>query len=197
VQLLLNKIDQLLVEKERVVVAIDGKSTAGKSTLAASLKEAYSCSVISMDHFFLRPEQRTPERLSQPGGNIDHDRFIDQVIAPLEKGEPFVYYPYDCKTGKTGDPITVSTDPLIVIEGAYSMHPYFSNIDNERSLYDITVFLYINDTEQNRRLLSRNPHLYERFIQEWVPMENKYFEYFHIAEKCDFVFESDDFNDLF
>ena len=141
-----------------------------------------------MDHFFLRPEQRTPERLSQPGGNIDYDRFIDQVIKPLGKKESFVYNPYDCKLDKLGDPISVGINPLIVVEGVYSMHPKFACESTDPSLYDISVFLQIDKSEQNRRLLARNPHLYDRFINEWVPMENDYFEHFRIAEKCDFIF---------
>ena len=185
-QILSDRIDQLLNTKDRVIVAIDGKATAGKSTLAAFLKETYSCNVISMDHFFLRPKQRTAKRLSRPGGNIDHKRFIDQVITPLEAGESFVYYPYDCKADRLAEPIAVNANPLTVIEGVYSMHPKFSLVHD---IYDLTVFLQIDEEEQKSRLLLRNLHLYDRFIHEWVPMENKYFEHFKIAEKCDFVFE--------
>jgi len=186
-QQLFDRIDQLHDIKERVVIAIDGNSTAGKSSLAALLKGSFSCSVISMDHFFLKPYQRTPERLSQPGGNIDHDRFIDQVITPLKTGESFIYYPYDCKLDKQGGPVTVDNDTLIVIEGVYSMHPLFFNDRNIQCIYDITVFLQIEEAEQKRRLLLRNKFLYERFINEWIPMENKYFEFYKIAEKCDFI----------
>ena len=56
------KIDELLSEKDFVVVAIDGKCTSGKTTLAAKLAEIYDCNVFHMDDFFLRPEQRTPAR---------------------------------------------------------------------------------------------------------------------------------------
>jgi len=184
-QLLFDRINQYLESKDFIIVAIDGNSTAGKSTLAATLKDIYSCNVISMDHFFLRPQQRTPQRLSQPGGNIDYDRFIDHIITPLKTGESFVYYPYDCKLDKMGEPITVDTNLLTVVEGVYSMHPLFSD---EFSLYDITVFLSIDETEQQHRLYSRNKNLYDRFINQWIPMENKFFEWFNIAEKCDFVF---------
>jgi len=186
-QLLTEKINHLLEKNDRVVVAIDGNSSAGKSTLAAFLKESHLCSVISMDHFFLRPEQRTPERLSLPGGNIDHERFLDHVITPLRTGGSFTYFPYDCRLCKLGDPITVPANPLIVVEGAYSMHP---NLLNDGGIYDISVFLQVDEAEQKRRLLLRNPDLYERFINEWVPMENKYFEHFKIADKCDFIFNN-------
>ena len=65
-----NRIDELMSQKERVIVAIDGNCTAGKTSLAGRLAELYDCNVIHMDDFFLRPEQRTPERYAEVGGNV-------------------------------------------------------------------------------------------------------------------------------
>ena len=69
------RIDELLEQKNMVIVAIDGPCTSGKTTLAAKLAEIYDCNVFHMDNFFLRPEQRTAQRLSAPGENVDHERF--------------------------------------------------------------------------------------------------------------------------
>ena len=33
-----------------------------------------------MDDFFLRPEQRRPERFAEPGGNVDRERFAAEVL---------------------------------------------------------------------------------------------------------------------
>ena len=62
---LVKKIDELMTQKDVVIVAIDGKCTSGKTTLAAKLAEIYDCNVFHMDDFFLRPEQRTPERFAE------------------------------------------------------------------------------------------------------------------------------------
>ena len=67
------KIDELLTQKDMVIVAIDGKCTSGKTTLASQLAEIYDCNVFHMDDFFLRPEQRTPERFAEDGGNVDNE----------------------------------------------------------------------------------------------------------------------------
>ena len=66
------RIDLLLAQSGQVIVAIDGNCTAGKTTLAGMLEEMYDCSVFHMDDFFLRPEQRTPERYAEIGGNVDY-----------------------------------------------------------------------------------------------------------------------------
>ena len=76
------KIDELLTQKETVIVAIDGKCTSGKTTLASKLAEIYDCNVFHMDDFFLRPEQRTPERFAEVGGNVDYERFQEEVLHP-------------------------------------------------------------------------------------------------------------------
>ena len=70
-----HQINMLLEEKNFVIVAIDGKCTSGKTTLASQLAEIYDCNVFHMDDFFLRPEQRTPERFAEVGGNVDYERF--------------------------------------------------------------------------------------------------------------------------
>lgn len=67
-------IDQLLAQKDRIIIAIDGKCTAGKTTLAAQLAKEYDCNLFHMDEFFLRPEQRTTVRYTEVGGNVDYER---------------------------------------------------------------------------------------------------------------------------
>ncbi|MCL2628867.1 MAG: hypothetical protein FWD44_09275 [Oscillospiraceae bacterium] len=185
VQQLYSDIEQLLEQKERVILAIDGMSGAGKSSFANQLVDWFAakqvkCNIIHMDYFFLRPEQRTPQRLSMPGGNIDFERFNDEVAMHLTSGEPFTYRPFDCKTQTFATPVIVEPTPLTVVEGVYSMHPEI--ISN--NIYDITVFMRLDEDEQKRRLKERNPELYERFLSEWIPMESKYFEAFNVREKC-------------
>lgn len=178
------RIDQLRQLQKTVTVAIDGNSAAGKSSFVALLKSIYSCNVFTMDDFFLRPSQRTPNRLSEPGGNIDYERFCEEVLAPLKSGEAFTYRPYSCRTGELTAPVSVTPNPINVIEGVYSLHPRF---DGE---YDVKVFMGLSEEQQRRRLLERNPNLYDRFVCEWLPMEKMYFEQMKIPDKCDFVFDT-------
>ena len=87
------QIDELLAKQDMVIVAIDGKCTSGKTTLASKLAEIYDCNVFHMDDFFLRPEQRTPERFAEVGGNVDYERFQEEVLLPLKSGKAFSYRP--------------------------------------------------------------------------------------------------------
>ena len=102
------RIDRLLAQKGTVLLAIDGPCTAGKTTLANILHSKYGCSVFHMDDFFLRPAQRTQSRLSEPGGNVDYERFYEEVIQPLQTGNAFSYRPFSCASQSLSAPVTVS-----------------------------------------------------------------------------------------
>ncbi len=178
---LIKKIDALLAQQSRVILAIDGQCTAGKTTLAAKLAEIYDCNVFHMDDFFLRPEQRTPERFAEVGGNVDYERFCQAVLTPVQAGQPFSYRPFDCSTFTLADPVKVVPKKLNIVEGTYSLHPYFGNP------YDLRVLLTVTPQLQRQRILQRPQFLHQRFFEEWIPMENRYFECCEIADKCDLV----------
>jgi len=177
-------IDGALREKERVAVAIEGNCAAGKSTLAALLQSVYACNVFRADDFFLQPHQRTPERFSEPGGNLDRERFAAEVLQPLQLGQPFSYHPYNCRTQALDEAVTVEPNRLNVVEGVYCLHPYFGDT------YDIKIFMELDESEQHRRLMERNQNMYSRFVNEWIPLENRYFEAFQIPQKCELRFDT-------
>ena len=178
---LLAKID-MLIQKGRTVIAIEGGSASGKSTLADVLTDVYDCAVMHMDDFFLRPEQRTEARLSEVGGNLDRERFLHEVIRPISENKPIVYRPFDCSTQTLGEPVTLPQKNLTIIEGVYSMHPAFGNY------YDLALFLDISPDKQRERINVRNsPWLAERFFSQWIPMENSYYEKMGIKDRCDLV----------
>lgn len=173
------RIDALMAQKEQIIVAIDGSCTAGKTTLAGMLAEVYDCNVFHMDDFFLRPEQRTPERYAEAGGNVDYERFLEEVLVPLKAGSAFSYRPFDCGTFTLTQPVEVTPRKLNIIEGTYSQHPYFGKA------YDLRIFLTVTPELRRLRILERPAFLHQRFFEEWIPMEQRYFDTFHIREEAE------------
>lgn len=169
-----------------VTLAIEGGSAAGKTTLAALLCERYGAAVFHTDDFFLRTEQRTPERLAEIGGNMDRERLESDVLQPLQRRETVRFRPFDCRTMTLGDEVQVTPRPLTVVEGAYSMHPKLA------AYYDLAVFLDVDPTLQQARIRTRNtPDQAVCFFAEWIPREQAYFVATNVKERCDVVIEID------
>lgn len=124
-----------------------------------------------MDDFFLQAHQRTPERYAEPGGNVDYERFLGEVLTPVLAEKAFSFRPFDCSTMSLGQSVSVTPKPLTVVEGVYSLHPALAHA------YDLGVFLEIREDAQRERILRRNgPEMLNRFLQEWIPLEKLYFD---------------------
>ena len=169
----LEKIESLCAP--HLLIAIDGRCASGKTTLAMRLADVLRANVIHMDHFFLPPELRTPERLSQPGGNVHYERFLHEVLEPLEKALLFSYQPYDCGNQRLGESIQIQPRRVNIVEGTYSCHALFA------SRYHLRVFMSIDKAEQLRRVKERNGEAaVPDFVQKWIPLEERYFEFSQI-----------------
>ncbi len=162
-----------------VIIGIDGMCATGKTTLGYYLTELFDCNLFHMDDFFLRPRQRTRERLEEIGGNVDYERFLEEVLTPVMQKRAVQYRPYDCHTGEIRKETEVPYRRLNVIEGSYSLHPYFGDC------YDLRIFTESTEERQLRNIRERNGEkMLERFVQEWIPKENAYFEKYRIRENC-------------
>lgn len=173
-----------LARSPRLIVALDGRCAAGKTTLAGELARRYGWTVVHMDHFFLRPGQRTPQRYAAPGENVDHERFLAEVLLPLERGELQSYRPFDCHTLDFGPPVPAAPAPVTVVEGSYACHPDLWDH------YGLRVFLTVAGEEQLRRVAERNgPEALTAFRDKWIPLEEAYIAAQDLETRCGCVIE--------
>lgn len=179
--LLVREAQALSKTRGRVIIALDGRCASGKTTLAARLGERYGWGVVHMDHFFLRPQQRTPERYAQPGGNVDHERFLKEVLLPLGRGERPVYRPFDCHTQTLLAPIPFDPGPVVLVEGSYACHPALWD------QYDLRAFLTVDPAVQMGRIVRREGGDYAQvFREKWIPLEERYFSACQVERRCDY-----------
>lgn len=165
------------------VVVIDGDSGSGKSTLAEILGEVFDANVYHADDYFLPFERKTPERLSEAGGNLDRERLFEEIISPLKEGRKVSYRKYNCSKGEVGEWIETDDGKISIIEGVYSMHP---DLYLEDAVY---VVLTIDSELQKKRILKRNgEYILSRYEKEWIPLEKHYFSALDPAARADFVF---------
>ena len=183
--------DKLLNERP-FLAAIDGPCASGKTVLSQTLRDqletAYGLKVgvIELDHFFLPPALRNDTRLEEPGGNIHYERFQQEVISPLLAHRPLQYRVFDCTIMDYAGSIELIDCDLILIEGVYSHHPKWRDVLNLR------IYCHADFEIRLMRIEKRDgQNKLERFINEWIPMEDKYFHAFSIRNESDIIFQSD------
>ena len=181
---LVGRTEALLREKGRAVIAIDGRCGSGKTTLAGLLAAQWDCTLLHADDFFLRPEQRTPARLAQPGGNFDRERFYAEALAPLLAGRDALYRPYDCHAGCLRPPVAAPLRPVILAEGSYCCHP------DLWGCYDLHVFVTAPLDVRLARLARRPGVDLAAFRTRWIPLEEAYFAAERLEERCDILVKS-------
>lgn len=178
-------VDALVRSKERAVVAIDGCSGSGKSYLGSVIEKLFPCNLFHMDDYFLQPGQRTPERLAEPGGNLDYERFEAEIIQKMGLNKKIVFRKFDCSTQTLQSPRETEPAPLTVLEGVYSCHPRW------REKLDLKIFLTVRPEIQRKRILLRSgPQMLERFEQQWIPLEDRYFKYCALPGESDLALDT-------
>ncbi len=166
--------------KDYTITSLEGKCTSGKTTITKLLEDKYT--VINIDDFFLSKEKKTPNRLNEIGGNIDYE-LVKEVLEQIKKSwkenkQVLEYKIFDCSKQQYNiKKITLKNK--VILEGVYSYHPYFNN------LIDYLAYLQVDPNTQIKRI--ENRPLKDKFINEWIPLENKYFDYHQLEDNCDVI----------
>lgn len=182
---LINAVMKKKAEGETVIIAVDGPSASGKTDFARSIRKHFDCNVFHMDDFFLPDEKKTEERLATPGGNIDWERFKEQVLDKIATGEEFTYDVYHCGTGDITKSKVVKPKRLNIVEGVYAMHPELIDA------YDYKIFFDVSRPKQLDRIKKRSSEkTLKRFVDEWIPLEDMYFEKCKSRKIANFCFDT-------
>ncbi len=180
----IQELKKYIMNNKNKVIAIDGPSGAGKSTLSKKLQQEFSCVVFHTDDYFLPPHRKTEERLKEPGGNLDYERMEEEIFSNIDQ-DIITSNPYNCKTNILEVGIPKKRSSIIIIEGVYSMHPQF------QKYIDFSIFLQVSRVTQLSRILERsNDFMLQKFIHEWIPLEDAYFSEFSIKNNVDLVIEN-------
>lgn len=165
-----------------VLVAIDGRCGAGKTTLAARLSERFADSVtLHTDDYYLPPDRRASGWEHIPCANMDLERLRAEAIEPLRAGYMGRYRAYCCGASayRAGGPLEPKA--LVIIEGSYSHHPTLE------ALYDLKIFVTCAPDEQERRLRRREGARFAAFAERWIPLEEAYFAKYAVEARSHLV----------
>lgn len=163
------------------VIAIDGDAASGKTTLADDLGRRYHAIVIPMDHFYLPFDARSKEI----AGHMDFKKVIESVLIPHQQEQPIRYDWYDPHIASIRETFDYRDQPILILEGSYSMHPMI------RPYIQLSIYLKIDKKVQESRILNRsNPETLKRFKDLWIPKEKAYQNHFDIEHTADLVIDT-------
>jgi len=149
-----------------VVVGIDGCGGAGKSTYARAIAGAL---VIEFDDFYRPSATRLETGDPDIGGNFEWRRLRDQVLLPLRRGEEARYQRYDWGADAMAEWRAVAPSGIVIVEGNYSTR------DELRDLYDYRIWVEAPREIRLARGLERGGiDTRERWLEEWMPEEERY-----------------------
>ena len=158
--------------KKRIIIGIDGESTAGKSTLAGKLKEALpDAAVIGLDYFCHEKSGKEGEWWGNSliGYGFDWERLRDQVIIPFQSGATGIQYDsFNWDTCKGTVRETLPDCNILIAEGLTVLSREM------RDVFDIRIWLTSDREGQMQRLLDRGDHEMIGYFER---------EFFHIAQR--------------
>ena len=158
------------VRAQRLVVAIDGRSGAGKSTVAKAVARAIGAVIVPCDDFFAASvsnaewDRRTPEQRATEA--MDWRRLKREAIEPLRAGRPARWYAFDFPAGPRADgtyplrgiPTELASKPVVLLDGAYSARPELADV------VDLSVLVEAAPRTREARLAAREA---ADFLQQW------------------------------
>jgi uridine kinase len=175
-----------------IIVAIDGRSGTGKSTLTAAVAKPLGATVIKGDDFYA-------------GGSDEHWDALDaaekvaQVIdwprqrvllGTLRERRPAIWYPYDWEAndGRLSiQGIVSEPSDVVILEGAYAARPELAD------LLTVRVLLHTEVEARRDRLATREGEEYRRTWEaRWTEAEDYYFNQVMPPDAFDLVLTSPD-----
>jgi uridine kinase len=138
------------------VVAVDGRSGAGKTSLAAALRDQLHAPVVSLEDLY--------------GGWDGLERGIDLLVAtvlePLAAGRAARVPRYDWIAEEWADPVTVEPPPILIVEGVGA------GARSAAAFESVLVWLEVPAPVRKKRALGRDGATFAPHWDRWAAQED-------------------------
>jgi para-aminobenzoate synthetase len=156
-----------------VIIAIDGRSGAGKTTLAielaARLRNHHKVSLFHLEDIY-------------PGWNglaAGVERYVTTVLAPLRRGEPATWVSWDWERHYDGDTRVTLPAEIVIVEGVGAAAAA------ARPLLDAVIWADSPDNERRTRALERDGETYGPYWDQWAAQEAELLGADNVREHAD------------
>ncbi len=152
------------------LVAVDGPSGAGKTTLAARLADAlHGAPVVHMDDLYP----------GWDGLSAAVPRLLEWVVEPLLRDEPARYRRYDWERHEYAEWHDIPAAPVVVVEGVASAARPVSEAST------VTVWVEAPEPLRLARGLARDGEAYRPHWLRWARQERAHFDADGTRERAD------------
>ncbi len=167
-----------MADQRPVLIAIDGRSGAGKTTLAVELAALLRVHrPVSLFHL----EDIYPGWDGLAGGL---ERYIDQVLAPLSQAQPATWAEWDWQAKHDGVFRTTAVAPVVLLEGVGSSH------GRAADFLDAIIWVDAPGQARKQRALDRDGELYAPFWDLWANQEEQLLVEAAMASAADIVVDA-------
>jgi uridine kinase len=138
------------------VIAVDGRSGAGKSSLAAALADVLGAPVVSLEDLY--------------GGwdGLEHgiDLLVSEVLEPLRAGRPARVPRYDWATGDWADPWVLEPPAALIVEGVGA------GAKRAAAYASLLIWMEVPPSVRKERALARDGATYAPYWDMWAAQED-------------------------
>jgi len=181
-----------LVESKKgpILVVIDGRSGAGKSTFTKKLREKAGGVIVVGDDFYSGGSDEEWNKLTpkeKVDKCIDWKRLRVEVLEPLLSGKPTSWHPFNFKMGKglSDEVLTAKPSNTILLDGAYSSRPELSD------LIDLSILVKTEDDSRRAILIKREGVAFmNNWHSVWDVAEDYYFSQIRPEKSFDFIIQN-------
>jgi len=169
-------IKSLPKKRETLLIGIDGRGGAGKTTLALLVKQQIpEVIIITTDDFF-----------SEEKKIIEWKELYNQVLEPLSNNKQAKYSEY--LGGENGRRIRV-VDPggIVLIEGSNALRKDIADV------YDYKIWIEVSLEDVNKRVTKRDGYFDEDWEKYHRPNENNYIQEDNPEKRADFIIDNNEF----
>ncbi len=154
-----------------VLIAIDGRSCSGKTTLAHELYEALGATVVHLEYLYH----------GWDGLEAGIETAVAQVLEPMSRGENAVVPQWDWYSGGWGEPLPVSVPAVLIVEGVGA------GSASVRTYASLTIWLELPEADRRARAQVRDWETFAEHWDDWAAQEDQLFARERLPDHADLV----------